>query len=354
MKLGEALISYIEYGKKGGNKGLSFGYLPKLRSVIPNVQRGKIYTILGGTGAGKSIIGVHNFGFECLLDYHKNYKSNTDLKFHWFLNSLEMDLETLLVRFTSYMLLRDYGKVISTDMVTHTDGKVLPEDAENIIRTDIAPLLDAVSENITIYHQMTVGKIKQILFDYYGKHGTFERDVYGDINGYKTDKTLFVLMTVDHVALLTGDGSTKSKIDELAGLEIGMTTLFKTTFVNLQQLNRQEGDIQKILKMSTPKPALHEAKDSGTLIDASHVVIAPFHPNRFDIRSYLDLDISVTELGFRDSYRAVYVLKQRSGRLGMVHIAFYGIAGFIRELPELNQITETLKRKIRQSIPFWK
>ena len=72
--LGQQLLEYIDYGKRGGNKGLSFGNLPKLRGLVPSLQRGTIYTLLGGTGSGKSILGVHNFGLEALLDYHKNYK----------------------------------------------------------------------------------------------------------------------------------------------------------------------------------------------------------------------------------------------------------------------------------------
>ena len=352
--LGQQLLEYIDYGKRGGNKGLSFGNLPKLRGLVPSLQRGTIYTLLGGTGSGKSILGVHNFGLEALLDYHKNYKDKGEMVFHWFLNSLEMDLETLLMRFTSYVLIRDHGKVVSTDYLKSVDDKVLPEDVEAIIRTNIAPMLDSITEYVTIYHRIGTDKLEKVLFDFYGKYGTFERDKFGDIVSYHSEKVVFCLVSVDHVALLSGEGSVKSRIDELASFEINMTTLFRTSFVNLQQLNRQEGEITKLLKMTTPKPALSEAKDSGTLIDASHVVVSLFPPNRFDIRVYLDVDISATEYGLKDNYRSLYVLKNRSGRVGMVHYAFYGVSGFFRELPELSKLTDKLKRMIQQSIPFWR
>ena len=352
MNLGDKLNEIIEEGKRGDNRGLSFGDIPNLAKAIPLIQRGKIITILGGTGSGKSTLGINHFGFEPFMDYYRNHRSNPNYVFKWFINSLEMDLKMLITRMASYILMRDYGLSISVVAMMGMNGESIPPDIEELIKVEIAPTLNELSQYVEITHKVTSAQVERKLYDFYGQHGTIMRDKHAEVTGYTTDKFIFVLVTHDHVALTSGDGSKKSKIDELSSMEIEMKNLFGTTFINLQQLNRGESDITKLTKMDNPKPYLSEAKDSGDLIDASDVVIMLFIPYRFSLNVYMDIDIAATPLGLKDAYRALFVEKNRSGKTGYVHCAFYGMAGLFRQIPD--DLTDKIKLKIRNAQPFWR
>ena len=66
----------------------------------------------------------------------------------------------------------------------------------------------------------------------------------------------------------------------------------------------------------------------------------------------MDIDIAATPLGLKDAYRALFVEKNRSGKTGYVHCAFYGMAGLFRQIPD--NLTDKIKLKIRNAQPFWR
>lgn len=354
MILGDRLLKIIEEGLKGDRKGLALGNLPKLQAVTSGLQRSRTYLIAGGTGAGKSTWGMNVFGVEPLLDYYYNYRKDPKYVFHWFINSLEMDIEMLLTRITSYILFRDYDLSVDAETIAGIGGKVISTDIRELIEVEIAPVLNDLSEYITVHHRISSKKLSQILTDFYIKHGTLVRDKQMDVTGYSTEKIVIVNVSNDHVALMSSDSSKKAAIDELAKLSIEFKTMFGTTFTHLQQLNRQEGEIQKLKTMDTPQPMLQDIKDSSDLADSSDVVIAVFPPHRFGIKYYLKYDISDSPDALRDSYRAMWVLKNRSGKTGVISYAFYGASGFFRELPSPESFTAKMKRLLRENKPFWK
>ena len=232
MSLGDKLVKIIEDGLKGDKKGLSFGNLPKLHAVTSGLQRGRVYLIAGGTGAGKSTWGMNVFGVEPLLDYYYNYRNDPKYVFHWFINSLEMDIEMLLTRMASYILFRDYDLSIDSETISGIGGKVIPSDIKELIEIEIAPVLNDLSEYITVHHRISSKKLTQLLTDFYIKHGTLVRDKQMDVIGYDTDKIILVNVSNDHVALMSSDSSKKAAIDELAKLSIEFKTLFGTTFTH--------------------------------------------------------------------------------------------------------------------------
>ena len=352
MKLGKKLVEFITEGLKGSNKGLSIG-LPVLGKTINNLQRGQIVLTLAGTGTGKSLFTMHHLGVEPLWDYYTNHRKDPNYIFKWIVYSFEMDLESLLARIASYILFKDYSIECAPAAILSYGEKKLDEKILNIIIEHIEPALDQLSDFVEVNGKRTPSQIEARLTDFYEEYGEFVKDKYGATTSYKTDKYIFCNVTIDHVALVKGDSGKKSKIDELGEKMNQFVTLCKTTFTPVQQLNRAEGDVTKLTKMETPKPSLSEAKDSGDLVDLSHVIIALFNPHRFDIKAYLDVDISLTPSGLKDAYRAIFVLKARGSVVGMVHTAFYGAAGFFKEF-KVSELTTNDRLKIKSGTKFWK
>jgi replicative DNA helicase len=328
-KLGDKLVHIVADGAKGFNIGYKHG-IKALEKFVPYIQRSRIITVLAGTGVGKSLFVVHSLAFEALLDFYYNYKSTR--VFYWICYSMEMSEEDLLARLGSYILFRNYSIAVTPAELLSSTGKELSEEVKALINGEIKELLNELSQYVEIRTITTVEDANRRITDFYLLHGDIEVDKYNTMT-YTSEVSPFLLVSFDHVALLQGEGSKKSKIDKLAEIQIRWAGSCGTTFIDIQQLNREEGKIEKFKIQKNPKPSLAEAKDSGDLIDASHLVLALFSAARYDIDTYYDFNILGNELtALKDNYRAIHLLKNRHGGVGLVHAIFYGAVGYFQSI----------------------
>jgi len=316
--IGQSVKEQIRDGKKGFNKGYKTAFEDF------KLYQGRIFVQLGGTGSGKSQAVTASFGFEPLQDFIDNYSKDPNRVYHWFLYSMEMDREEIALRLAAYVYATRLNRQLPPTIISGMESGLKTIDQE-WIEENAVPLLDKFSEWITIQGKSSVAQMHKDVTEFYKPHGEIVTE--NNREYFKTDKHITCLCTVDHVALVKGEGSKKNRIDELAGWEMDMKLMYKTTFMNVQQLNRSEGDLNKLKHMSNPAPTLAEAKDSGDLIDAADYVIAWFNPHRFGISRYFEYQIEGYE-GLEDRARFLFTLKGRNIEAGTVlATAFYGESG---------------------------
>jgi replicative DNA helicase len=118
--------------------------------------------------------------------------------------------------------------------------------------------------------------------------------------------------------------------------------------VLIQQLSRAISTADRF-KLGRVEPQLSDFKESGCTQEDANVVIALFSPQRYDIETFKEYNI--TKL--RDRFRSLSVLKNRDGEadklLGMM---FIGEVGVFKELPPPQEMRDEYYdaiNKIRKS-----
>lgn len=345
--LGQSVVTQIKEGKLGLNKGYATAF-----DEIKIRQKENI-TVLGGTGSGKSFLVKLSLGWCALRDYYDNYREDSDRVFHWHLYSMEMDRDEVALRIASFVYASSCKTQLPGSVIAGMVGELKPED-ETWLLENAVPLMDKYDKYLTIQGKSSVKQMNSDLHKFYKPYGEFYEE--NNRQYFKTKLNILCLCTVDHVALLKGEGSKKQNIDILASWEVDMKLKFKTTFVNVQQLNRSEGSLDKLKFAKNPQPTLAEAKDSGDLIDSSTLVLAVFNPHRFGIDSYFDYLIVDThnQTGLGDRGRFLFFLKSRHGEAGKIlATAFYGESGIFTKLPK-PQVLSRYVRDILKGKYFWK
>lgn len=85
-------------------------------------------------------------------------------------------------------------------------------------------------------------------------------------------------------------------------------------------------------------------KDSGNTQESANVVIALFHPKRYNITNYLDYELKTQSHDILDNFRTAFVLKNRGGRDGVfIAFRFLGVCGYYEEIPKSEDFKENPK-----------
>lgn len=340
---GELLVDLIREGQTGNNIGLQ----PSI-DRLPSVLQKQIIQLMGGTGSGKTYAAFNVYGVHPMSEWLRRFKDDPDRVFHWIIFSFEMAKDELILRLAAYFYAVATRKMVPSHVIAGFESGLQDEDRDWIIK-HCAPRLSEISPYFTIYPSKSLKGITGIIHNFYKQYGDLDKQ-----GNYVTDKKITLMCTVDHLGLISGQGSKKTLIDELIKFQVMTTTIYRTSWINVQQLNRGEGDMQKLRGGSDPRPTLAEAKDSGDGVDAAHVVVVIYNPNRFDLKDYLGYPIETNNLrqGLEDRLRVWFILKRRFGQVGYVATAFYGEAGLFQKMPLPEHLTQTQVKRILEGTWF--
>lgn len=135
----------------------------------------------------------------------------------------------------------------------------------------------------------------------------------------------------------------KANIDKLDEYLIELRNRYKCSPVVISQFNRELGDIQR-QKFKELRPQLTDFKDSGNTQESANVVIALFHPKRYNLNEYLEYELKTGSYDILNNFRMAFILKNRGGKDG-VHMAFrfLGICGYYEELPKPEEFRDNPK-----------
>lgn len=198
----DSLLKNIDDGRIGRNIGISTG-LPMIDSLIYGIQKKYIYTIGADTSGGKTSFAVDIFVYNLL-------KNAGDTPVSILYYSFEMSSDILYAKLLSRYLFDEYDEVITyKDILSLTE--TLSDEQYKLINL-CKPWLFELQKHLTIYDKsLSPGGIYATSKEWLKKFGTFEqidehREKYieHDCNHYK-------IALLDHVGLITGQGSKKKK-----------------------------------------------------------------------------------------------------------------------------------------------
>lgn len=321
--MSKAYIKQVKRGKAGLNVGIHGG-LPRLDSLIGNVQLGKQITIVGNSGSGKTFFSIYRHIISPIEGGEENIKI-----FFW---SLEMSEEDLVGRIISYYLYKDYGiRMGIKEQFSYGDYELSEDKLEKIqlvytkyvikILSKLTIINDrGVSNPTGIYKQMKAyaednGEI--IYEDYNTTDASNNSIVNQRMVGYKAnDPDHKVICIIDHLGLLKRErGFTKKQnidkwVDDYA---ITLTKLFKQVVVNISQLNRTISTVER-LKFANKsqknglEPQTSDIQDSSSVEQSSDIIFALFNPNMF---SSITEHRGYTVDHWNGRYRSLHVIKSR-------------------------------------------
>jgi hypothetical protein len=348
---------------------IPFENYPKLCTSVPGVVPGMIQMVTAGSGVGKTQATKALYVREP-LEYALKHKLNLKI-FYFALEESEQEfIDTMICNFISARC------KVRMDLLTLQGyrEKSLQQDYMDLIDTHIDEI-EALLENVeiidSVYNPTGIYKYCRDYADKNGKHIFEDREFIkkkvSDDGSYYTvkektkvyshyvpnDPNAITIVIVDHMSLLTPEKSKESG---------NMMTLHQTmaqwsTNYALKQITKhwnwavvnviqQEQSSEKeqftnrgdsIQKKTEPSLAAF-ANNKEIQRDAK-VILGVYSPDRYGFEDYHGYDIR----RFRDTFRAIKVLKNRFGAPNKYHhMLFDGATNRFKEMPRADAKTELL------------
>lgn len=245
-----------------------------------------------------------------------------------------MSSDILYAKLLSRYLFDTYDEIITyKDILSLTE--TLSDEQYKLINLS-KPWLFELQKHLTIYDKsLSPGGIYATSKEWLKKFGTFEqidehREKYieHDCNHYK-------IALLDHVGLITGQGSKKEKIDLTVDYAIYFRNKCNLSTVFIQQLNRGAKSMDRKTN-GYELIQLDDFKDTSGTTDGSDVVMAIYYPYREKIARCEGYPIQNV---LKKRFRLLQVLKNRYGvadtNKGCV---FFGEIGLFKEIPRPDEI----------------
>ena len=223
------LFKNIDSGKEGRNVGISTG-LPAIDSLIYCIQRKYLYTIGADTSGGKTSFAIDVFVYNLI----KNAGTRPVSILYY---SFEMSSDILFAKLLSLHIYDTYGEVITYDEILSLNEPISEEKYQYIQKSK--EWLFELEKKVTIYDkalspQGIYATCKQWLKNF----GQFI-DVSEHKEDYIEDNPDHLkIALLDHVGLISGQGSKKERIDLTVDFFIHFRNKCSLTGVFIQQLNR--------------------------------------------------------------------------------------------------------------------
>lgn len=327
--LHEQLFERIQSGMEGKNIGLSTG-IDKLDKTIYGLQKGWMYTVVSGTGGGKSSFAINS----CLYQPLKQMLGNDKLRILYI--SLELSTEVLLAKLLSLYIYDTYGVVITYEQMLSMKS-TLTEDLYKYVEMS-RPWLEQVNKHLIVYDKgMNAKKMYAFVKAHFESRGEFI-EISENRTTYKhMYDDHFTIIIVDHVRLLEFTGSSpKPEIDLMCKYLIGLRNKCGLTVVLLQQQNRNATDMDR-RKADLQELNLADLSDTSDTAQASEVVIGIFYPLREKMSTCRGYNV---ETGLRDRIRIFQILKSRYGQSDIAFGAgFYGEVNHFENIPAAKDMT---------------
>ena len=328
MTITESLLKEIELGREGRSQGFSMG-LPKLESIIDGITKRTLYVVGAPSGVGKTSIVLRSFVY-CPLMEHLN-----DDNFKVVIFSLEMNGVMLFAKLLSTYIFETYGKKLSVkEILSRKKGYILNDENFKLIE-QCKDWLAKVESKVEIYDKsLNADKLYAMLMKRLEALGTFteteNRKIYTPNN-----PDLVYEVIIDHVGLLKpSSGTKKAEIDKTVGYLITLRNMCNISPVLVQQINRQQGDVERF-KLNRTAITINDFKETADTTDGAEIVIAVYNPNRDKLNTYRGYDIK--RLG--NSFRMISVLKSRYGDSDYeIGVNYHGVENIWAEMPLPNEI----------------
>ena len=320
------LFENIKEGRKGRNIGISTG-LPMIDSLIYGIQRKYLYTIGADTSGGKTSFAIDVFVYNLL----KN-AGNTPVSILYY--SFEMSSDILFAKILSLYIFDTYSQVISyQEILSLTEA--ISDEKFFYIELSKDWLLN-IQKHVTIYDKaLSPGGIYATCKEWLKGFGTFvqideHREDYID-----NDPNRYKVAILDHVGLISGQGSKKERIDLTVDYFIHFRNKCSLSGVFVQQLNRNAKGMDRKTN-GYELIQLDDFKDTSGTTDGSDVVIALYYPYREKIARCEGYPIQNV---LKKRFRLLQVLKNRYGVADSNKgCAFYGEIGMFKEIPRPDEI----------------
>lgn len=319
------LYKSIENGRFGKNIGISTG-LPKLDSIIYGIQKKSLYTIGADSGSGKTALAIYSFVYNLI----KNAKTPVNVLYY----SFELSSDILYAKLLSLYIYDEYKKIVTyEDILSLT--KIISEENLELINNS-KPWLEKVSKIFTIYDkQLTPQAIYGTCKEWLRKFGEFKlidehREDYieNNVDEYK-------VVIIDHVGLIAGDSTKKSKIDLVCSYFIYFRNKCNITGIFVQQTNRNSKSVDRKVN-GYELLQTDDLSDTSDTTQASEVVIMIYFPHREKISRCEGYPIQNI---LKQRGRIIQICKNRFGRSDVnIGATFFGEIGKFVNLPKPDEI----------------
>jgi hypothetical protein len=268
------LYHNIKKGKEGKNLGISTN-CPKLDDVLNGIQRKYMYIVAGDTGSGKSSYALDVF----VYNLYKNKDKNKDKRpVHFLYYSFEMASEVLLAKILSLHIWDTYQKVIPFKSILSLD-KIISDENYKLVMASQEWLIE-FSKTITIYDSaLTPGGIYATCKNWLSEFGEFIKLDEHKEEYREYDSLQYNVVIIDHISLIAGPDTKKSKIDTVCDYMIGFRNKCNITPVIVQQTNRNSKSMDRKLN-GYELFSLDDLMDSSATGQAAEVVLMLYYPYR--------------------------------------------------------------------------
>ena len=337
---------------------------PKLSKIVPGIVKGILYKITAQSGVGKTQLTKDLFCITPLEYLRANPDTNLKVKIFYF--ALEESEEEFIDSLICNRLATKHGIRVDAIMLRglkedYANEEILKkiEDCE----ADVDFYMEHIEVVDSVYNPTGMYKYCRSYSEKVGTHHwetkTFVKNgVATDEKVYshyvQDDPDLHVICIADHISLIYPEYEKKldkvlSKHEAMAkwSTEYCKKQISKHwgwTVVNVQQ---QEQSKEKQHYTNTgesvvekTEPSLDGLANNKELQRDDYVILSVYSPDKFGFNEYHGYDID----RFRDTFRAVKVLKNRIGSPnGYVHFVFDGATNRFVELPRVGEDPEKLK-----------
>jgi len=338
---------YRDRGKKGENKGIPLN-LPKLKKVIPNIQKGKYYLISTDSGVGKTKLTNYLFLYTPFFKYMEN-PSSFDIDINYY--TAEMPEEELLAELQAYWLFTKKGILVDTDHIYSQGENKISDKVDKLLdSSECIEMMALFEEKVNIVNEGFGYKyIYKELIKSANKHGKIvwgkeEDGQKGFIESYtEYNPNMFNINILDNFQRLqrTNGESAKQTIDELSRRMDWARQKFNQIWVGLQQINRNTKNLDRY-KLEQFFPGPESLKDSENPYHDCQICIVGISPAGLRLKTFDGYKVlhDKESKGLLDRLRPIRVIKNRGGISNKVgYLKFFGECAYFSELPEPEKIT---------------
>lgn len=344
---------------------LPFANYPILEKSVPGIIPGQMTLITAASGIGKTQV-AKALAVREPLEYCLKHGHKIKIIYFALEESKQEFIDTMICNYVS-------SKGVQLDLLTlqgYRKGSISVEDLKVIKEhvQDIEAILEHVDIVDSIYNATGMYKYCRDFADRNGTHHYEDRDFIkkksdGTIKTEKTkvyshyvpdDPELNVIVICDHLSLIApekdpGTGKMLTQHQAMAkwSTDYAMKQITKHWGWSVVDIQQQEQSAEKeqftnrgesIQKKTEPSTA--NLANNKELQRNYKVIIGVYSPDRYGFEDYHDYDIS----RFRDSFRALKILKNRFGPPNKyIHMLFDGARNRFKELPMPNESAKLKK-----------
>lgn len=322
------LYSNIKNGKLGKNIGISTG-IPKLDSIIYGIQRKYLYVIAADQGGGKTSFAIDSFVYNL-------YKNRGEHKINILYYSFEMSADVLYAKILSRYIYDTFGKVITYETILSLTTPISEEDYSIILQSE--SWLSEFQEFFTIYDRaLTPQAIYATCKGWLSQFGEFIQidDHKEEYREY--DSSSYKIALIDHMRLIAGNESVKSKIDLVCDYFVYFRNKCNMSGVFVQQINRNSKSVDR-KQGGYELLQLDDLADSSGPAQSAEVVIMLYYPYREKIARCEGYPIQNI---LKNKGRIIQICKNRYGRSDInIGCVFHGEIGMFVGLPKPEEISD--------------